>query len=178
MEEWLRPKKREINKKKPQEEIDAEALAHPTPMNLELRKAAKQRLREKAEATLAMIGGGGDETDGTAGTATDGAATDGTTTSLKGKPKKAVTNGTKPKPSRAKAKKPPVKEEPESDLEEAAVSSDSDAGTPPLSEEDVKPAKPTAAPARSGRSRAAAGKNVSYAEAEGSPVAESDVDMQ
>lgn len=176
MEEWLRPKKREITKKKPQEELDAEALANPTPMNLELRKAAKQRLREKAEATLAMIGGGGDETDVTAGTATDGAGTDGTTASTKAKAKKPAVNGTKPKPSRARAKKAPVNNEPESEFEEAAQTSESDAGTPPLSEEDSKPARP--APARTGSRRTATGKNVSYAEAEGSPEVESDVDMQ
>ena len=176
MEEWLRPKKREITKKKPQEEIDAEALAKPTPMNLELRKAAKQRLREKAEATLALIGGGGDETDVTAGTATDGAGTDGTTASTKAKPKRAAANGTKPKPSRAPAKKAPVKDDSESELDEAARTSESDVGTPPLSGDDAKPARP--APARTGSRRAAAGKNVSYAEAEGSPQAESDVDMQ
>lgn len=159
MEEWLRPKKREIAKKKPQEELDAEALAHPTPVNLELRKAAKQRLREKAEATLALIGG--NDTDATAATdpGTDGAAP--------AKGKKPATNGTK----KPRAKKPVVKSAPESE-EEPELSSESEHASPAEeSDEDVKP-PPRAArgSARSGRKR----KEVSYAEA----GAESDVSMQ
>lgn len=53
MEEWLRPKKREVKPRKSQEEIDAEALAHPTPMNLQLRKEAKARRKAKEEQTTA-----------------------------------------------------------------------------------------------------------------------------
>lgn len=41
MEEWLRPKKREVKKK--EEESDEHAMAHPTPMNLDRRKAIKAR---------------------------------------------------------------------------------------------------------------------------------------
>lgn len=150
MEEWLRPKKREITKKKPQEEIDAEALAHPTPMNLELRKAAKQRLREKAEATLAMVQG--EDTDATAG------ATDATGTPASKKPTTAK------KPSRG-GKKPRVK--PDSESEAAALSSDA---VSPDSEVDVHP--PPAARG-GGTQRRAARNKVSYVE-EG---AESDVSM-
>lgn len=154
MEEWLRPKKREIAKKKPQDELDAEALAHPTPMNLELRKAAKQRLREKAEATLALIGG--NDTDATA--ATD-PGTDATPA------KKPAANGKKPR-----AKKAAVKPEPESE-EEPELSSESEAVSPgEESDVDVKPPPAGRASARSGRAR----KEVSYAEA----GAESDVSMQ
>lgn len=48
MEEWLRPKKREV-KKKSVEELDADALARPTPMNLKQRKEAKARLLAKTK---------------------------------------------------------------------------------------------------------------------------------
>ncbi|KAJ9103619.1 hypothetical protein QFC19_004194 [Naganishia cerealis] len=94
MEEWLRPKKREIAKKKPQEEIDAEVLAHPTPMDLELRKAAKQRLKQKAQAAMAAIGMDDDGQGGMTSATDDGAGTVGTTTntptSAKGKGRKAL----------------------------------------------------------------------------------------
>lgn len=128
-------------------------------MNLELRKAAKQRLREKAEATLALIGG--NDTDATA--ATD-PGTDGVTPA---KGKKPATNGTK----KPRAKKPVVKSAPESE-DEPELSSESEHASPAEeSDEDVKPPPPRAArgSARSARVK----KEVSYAEA----GAESDVSM-
>ncbi|KAJ9105531.1 hypothetical protein QFC21_001902 [Naganishia friedmannii] len=181
MEEWLRPKKREIAKKKPQEEIDAEALAHPTPMNLELRKAAKLRIKEKAQAAMAAIGMNDDAEGGMTTATEDGAGTDGTAaTSTKGTGRKpAAKAAVKPKVSRAKGKKAAVKEEDEEHEEEPpAVSSDE--GSPELSGEDAFDAPPVKREATSGvrasGRRATTDKKVSYVE--GSPGAGSDVDMR
>lgn len=184
MEEWLRPKKREIAKKKPQEEIDAEALAHPTPMNLELRKAAKQRLKEKAQAAMAAIGMDDDAEGGMTTATEDGAGTDGTagttpaSTTTKGK-KPAAKVAAKPKASRARGKKAAVKEE-EEDHEGEVLAITSDEGSPELSEDDASDAPPVKRERRNGvrasGRRAATDKKVSYAE--GSPGVGSDVDMQ
>ncbi|KAJ9120585.1 hypothetical protein QFC22_002514 [Naganishia vaughanmartiniae] len=185
MEEWLRPKKREIAKKKSQEETDAEALAHPTPMNLELRKAAKQRIKEKAQAAMAAVGMDDDAEGGMTTATEDGAGTDGTAAatpasikaSIRKPPAKAAA---KPKGARAKGKKAAVTEEEEEEHEDEPPAISSDEGSPELSEDDVSDALPVKREARNGvrasGRRTTTGKKVSYAE--GSPGAASDVDMQ
>ncbi|KAJ9112275.1 hypothetical protein QFC19_000694 [Naganishia cerealis] len=184
MEEWLRPKKREIAKKKPQEEIDAEALAHPTPMNLELRKAAKQRLKEKAQAAMAAIGMDDDGEGGMTTATEDGAGTDGTTantptsTKAKGRRPPAAKAEPKSKASRTKGKKPAVKKEEEQEEDESAASSgEASAESSEDGAYDVAPStgRGNKNGSRTSGRRAAANKQVSYVE--GSPGAESDVDM-
>ena len=129
MEEWLRPKKREVKKKGADAvdpvtgETDAQALAHPTPMNLKQRQAAKAK----------KAAGGTTTDDGTDLTdATD--ATESKPTPVK--PKRA--------PARAKKAKAPVKVE-EDDEDDALTppEDEDDASSLDLSsgsEEEVKPA--------------------------------------
>lgn len=129
MEEWLRPKKREVKKKtNGADEIDpvtgqtdAQALANPTPMNLKQRQAAKAK---KAAATTTDEG-----TDG----GTD--ATDASTKVIK--PKKAPVK----RKSTAKAKAP-VKQE-EDDEEDALTpveEDEDDASSLDLGSESDEPA--------------------------------------
>jgi len=168
MEEWLRPKKREVKKKGAEDEDEAEMFKNPTPMNFEARKKitarnkeplseeVRERLREAAcvhdvqkileDVKKERSAAGGDEEEQTA-------------------PKKAKKEGgvkKTPTPRKKSAKIAPSRVQP--DLEEE--DEDEDLSMPDLSEEDVKVnAAPKIAPAR--HSVRARGKRKSYVEGDG-----------
>ncbi|KAJ9112271.1 hypothetical protein QFC19_000690 [Naganishia cerealis] len=135
-------------------------------MNLELRKPAKQRLKEKAQATMAAIDMDDDGQGGMTTATDDGAGTDDTTANT-------------PTSTKALGKKTVVKKEREEEEEDESVASSGEESAE-SSEDGAYDAAPSTDRGNkndlriSGR-RAAANKQVAYVE--GSPGAGSDVDM-
>jgi UV DNA damage endonuclease len=176
MEEWLRPKKREVKKKTGGADdvdpvtgqTDAQALANPTPMNLKQRQAAKAK---KAAAAADA----GTTTDEGTDMGTD-AGTDATEASKTVRPKKAPA---KRKPA-AKAKAPiedeeedeltPVEED-EDDASSLDLGSDSDEPAPKKAKTNGAKAAPVR---RTGRKAAVKKTGKGYKEA--SSGSEMDVD--